>query len=335
MGEKKEAAKNEADKKPESGAKQNDGPVPVVLKLDMHCEGCVKKINRAVRHFEGVEDVKADLSSNKLTVIGKLDPAEVRDKLAEKTRKKVELVSPQPKKDSAGDKPPEKKTEEKKTEEKKSEDKKAEEKAPKESTVVLKIRLHCDGCVQKIRKIILKSKGVESVNIEGGKDLVSVKGTMDVKEIVPYLNDKLKRNVEVVPPKKEGGDNKKENKEGGGGDSKKEGGKKQEGEDGAAKVEVNKMDHYGYGYGYPPPPMYWYGHGGYAPGESSSYEAEVQPGYNSYSNQGYDGNYGNYHYQGYNNNYMMAQPPPPFYLNPHHPPPQMFSDENPNACSVM
>ena len=72
--------------------------------------------------------------------------------------------------------------------------------------------------------------GVESVNIEGGKDLVSVKGTMDVKEIVPYLNDKLKRNVEVVPPKKEGGDNKKENKEGGGGDSKKEGGKKQEGE---------------------------------------------------------------------------------------------------------
>ena len=118
------------------------------------------------------------------------------------------------------------------------------------------------------------------MNIEGGKDLVSVKGTMDVKEIVPYLNDKLKRNVEVVPPKKEGGDNKKENKEGGGGDSKKEGGKKQEGEDGAAKVEVNKMEHYGYGYGYPPPPMYWYGHGGYAPGESSSYEAEVQPGYN-------------------------------------------------------
>lgn len=82
--------------------------------------------------YAGVEDVKADLSSNKLTVIGKLDPAEVRDKLAEKTRKKVELVSPQPKKDSAGDKPPEKKTEEKKTEEKKSEDKKAEEKAPKE-----------------------------------------------------------------------------------------------------------------------------------------------------------------------------------------------------------
>ncbi|KAG5055572.1 hypothetical protein AAZX31_03G164200 [Glycine max] len=329
MGEKKEAAKNEGDKKPESGAKQNDGRLPVVLKLDMHCEGCVKKIKRAVRHFDGVEDVKTDLSSKKLTVIGKVDPAKVRDKLAEKTKKKVELISPQPKKDSAGDKPPE----EKKSEEKKPEDKKAEEKTPKESTVVLKIRLHCEGCIQKIRKIILKTKGVESVNIEGGKDLVSVKGTMDVKEIVPYLNEKLKRNVEVVPPKKEGGDKKENNKKEGGGGG---------GAEGAAKVEVNKMEHYGYAY--PAPHMYWHGHGGYAPGESSSsssssnnsYEVEVQSGY-SYSNQGYDGNYVNYPYQhGYNDNYMaMAQPPPPFYLNPHHPPPQMFSDENPNACSVM
>lgn len=76
----------------------------------------------------GVEDVKTDLSSKKLTVIGKVDPAKVRDKLAEKTKKKVELISPQPKKDSAGDKPPE----EKKSEEKKPEDKKAEEKTPKE-----------------------------------------------------------------------------------------------------------------------------------------------------------------------------------------------------------
>ena len=55
------------------------------------------------------------------------------------------------------------------------------------------------------------------MNIEGGKDLVSVKGTMDVKEIVPYLNEKLKRNVEVVPPKKEGGDKKENNKKEGGG----------------------------------------------------------------------------------------------------------------------
>ncbi|KAF7818649.1 heavy metal-associated isoprenylated plant protein 6 [Senna tora] len=28
-------------------------------------------------------------------------------------------------------------------------------------------------------------------------------------------------------------------------------------------------------------------------------------------------------------------PMQPYYMNPHHPPPQMFSDENPNACSLM
>ncbi|XP_027931310.1 heavy metal-associated isoprenylated plant protein 6-like [Vigna unguiculata] len=344
MGEKKEKAKNEAGNTPDSGGKQNDVPAPVVLRIEMHCEGCVKKIKRAVRSFNGVEDVRADLLGNKLTVIGKVDSAAVRDKLADKTRKKVEIISPQPKKDSgAASKPPEKKVEEKKTEEKKPADKKTEEK-PRNSAVVLKIRLHCDGCIQKIRKIILKIKGVESVNIEGGKDLVTVNGTMEVKELVAYLNEKLKRNVEVVPPKKEGekkeGKNEEKEKEKekekgkkkeGGGGIKKDGGEKEEG---APKVEVNKMEHYGYAY--PPPPMYWYD--GYAPGQSST--SGGGGGYTVGVHSGYDGNYGNYHEQyhnGYGNQgYMVQQPPPPpFYLNPYHPPPQMFSDENPNACFVM
>lgn len=83
-----------------------------------------------------MEDVKADTPNNKLTVIGKVDPHKVRDKLAEKIKKKVELVSsPQPKKDdpAAADKPQEKKNhdEEKK---KPDEDKKPEEKKPEEKS---------------------------------------------------------------------------------------------------------------------------------------------------------------------------------------------------------
>ncbi|CAH2042332.1 unnamed protein product [Thlaspi arvense] len=53
MGE----AKNEAEaKKPEAAAadKKDDGPITVVLKLDMHCQGCAKKIKRVVRRFEGI-----------------------------------------------------------------------------------------------------------------------------------------------------------------------------------------------------------------------------------------------------------------------------------------
>lgn len=180
------------------------------------------------------------------------------------------------------------------------------------------------------------------MNIDGGKDLVTIKGTLDAKEIVPYLTEKLKRDVEVIQPKKEE-DNKK-NKEKDGGKEKKEedGGEKKEG--GKAKVEVNKMEHYGHGQ---QPPMYWYD--GYEPGQSSSNRIEVQQGHNyNYANQGgYNYNYNymnqNHHQQGYDysygnqgqGGYTVEPQQPPFYLHPNHPPPQMFSDENPNACSMM
>ena len=64
----------------------------------------------------GVEEVKADRGANKLTVKGtNVDPTAIREKLEEKIKKKVELVSPQPKKDGGGGykKPKEKKAEKK------------------------------------------------------------------------------------------------------------------------------------------------------------------------------------------------------------------------------
>ena len=50
--------------------------------------------------------------------------------------------------------------------------------------------------------------------IDKEKEMVTVKGTMDVKALAENLMEKLKRRVEVVPPKKD--------KEGGGGDDEKE-----------------------------------------------------------------------------------------------------------------
>jgi hypothetical protein len=68
-----------------------------------------------------VETVKADPESSKLTVVGNVDPTSLRDKLAEKAKKKVELLSPQPKKDNKADdksdQKPEKKSDEKKPKE--------------------------------------------------------------------------------------------------------------------------------------------------------------------------------------------------------------------------
>ncbi|KAE9590912.1 hypothetical protein Lal_00023415 [Lupinus albus] len=320
MGEKKEQQKNETEKKPDGGDKKNDASTSVVLKLELHCGGCVKKIKKTVRHFDGVEDVKADISANKLTVIGKVDPAQLRDNLVAKTKKKVDLVSPQPKKDAGtgGEKPPEKKTEKEKIVEKETEEKKQ-----KQRTVVLKTRLHCDGCIQKIRKIILNFKGAESLNIDGGKDLITVQGTMNVKDLLQYLSEKLKRKVEVIPLKeKKDQDTEDEKKVKKNKDNIKKSGKKEES---AVKVEVNKMEHHGYGY--PSAPIYTYPYGYGESSASTGYAMEVQPsGYN-----------GNYHVdQGYNQQRYGYVEQPPLYMNTqNYPPSQMFSDENPNACSMM
>ncbi|KAK6779526.1 hypothetical protein RDI58_021710 [Solanum bulbocastanum] len=343
MGEKKEETKAEvAEKKNDAGEKKSGavdatgkkdvGPTAIVLKLDLHCEGCAKKVKRSIRHFEGVEEVKTDCDGGKLTVKGNVDPSWLREKVAMKTKKTVVLVSPQPKKDAgAGDKKPD----EKKPEEKKPEDKKPKE--PQVSTVVLKIRLHCDGCAHKIKRIIKKIDGVEEVKVDSEKDLVTVKGTMDLKELIPYLKDKLKRNVEIIPPKKDdGGGEKKEGGGGGGGgekkekegggdkkvesNEKKEGEPKAEGSKGVeTKSEANKLEYYGYNaQTHYAMPMY-----------NQSYMNQdygvtmYDPGYNAHT--GYAMEYG-YHQPSY-----VPPPPPTTYLNNA----QMFSDENPNGCSVM
>ncbi|XP_022746044.1 heavy metal-associated isoprenylated plant protein 5-like [Durio zibethinus] len=381
MGE-QQGAKPEAEKKPaaDAGTKKDDGKVTAVYKIDMHCDGCAKKIKRAIKHYDGVDEVQTDRGANKLTVIGKVDPAKVRDRLAEKTKKKVDLISPQPKKDDApaaagggGDKKPD------------AEKKPEEKKPPKESTVALKIRTHCDGCIRKIKKIILKYNGVQSVNVDGAKDLVTVKGTMDVKDLIPYLKEKLRRSVDVFSPKKDdagekkdggekkdtGGDNKEkgkeaaavgekkegggekkegggEKKEGGGekkkdggekkedgGEKKEGGGEKKEGDGGEAKMEVSKMEYHGYAY--PSRPMYWsdghvYGNPSYA----------IEGYQNQYGEYGYMNHPGDMNHPGYmnmNQGYNMH----PWYANQgymtdpryQHHAPQMFSDENPNSCSVM
>ena len=117
--------------------------------------------------------------------------------------------------------------------------------------------------------------GVEDMAIERQKDLVMVKGKMDVKALIENLEEKLRRKVAVVVPKKDkddeakGGDSSDKNKSSGDAAPANGGG----GGDG------HRLDHMavpvsGYGYGY-----------------------------------GYGGE--------------------------HLPSVQMFSDENPNACSVM
>ncbi|KAL3623349.1 hypothetical protein CASFOL_032165 [Castilleja foliolosa] len=225
-GEKKTVGDGGAKAAAGGGEKKEMGPTTVVLKLELHCEGCAKKVRRSINHLEGVEKVKADCDAKKLTVTGNVDPTWLRQTVENKTKKKVELISPLPKKAGAaagGDNKSDDKSE-KKTEE--------INKKPKEaviSTVVMKIKLHCDGCANKIKRIILKNcDGVTSVTTDFQNDLVTVIGTMDVKELISYLREKLKRDVQIVPLKKNDDAGKKKKEEGGGGDGGRGGGEKSE-----------------------------------------------------------------------------------------------------------
>ncbi|KAF8110579.1 hypothetical protein N665_0081s0012 [Sinapis alba] len=382
MGEKQEGAKVEQEKKaatvvstettdnkPKSGGGGDSAaaaaPSAFVYKVDMHCEGCAKKIKRMVKHFEGVKDVTADMGGNKLTVVGKIDPVKLREKLEERMKRKVVLTNPPlPSKVDASASPAAPGEKKPDGVDKAVAPPPPPPAAPKESSVALKIRLHCEGCIQKIKKIILKIKGVETVTIDAAKDMITVKGTMDVKELVPLLTKKLKRTVEPILPakkddgaaeknkseaappaakkedpaggvteaKKEGSEAGEKKKEGGDagekkeeaeavGDKKKEvgdGEKKEGGGGGGAPVAtVNKMDYYGYSY--PTVPMYW--QEGHVYGQSYSTEGQSYPiGGQSYPGSGY--NYASESYVPYSHPNMNAAP-------------GMFSDENPNGCSVM
>lgn len=150
------------------------------------------------------------------------------------------------------------------------------------------------------------------MEIDQQKDLVTVTGSMDMKALAESLQEKLRRPVEIVPPKKDKDAGDKDSgkgdnagagkKKGGGGD----GGQKAMTEDDVAKMmmmeEMRRMEqHMGPpAFGYGPAPGFGYGSGP-APGFGYGY------GYNP----GYVGEPGHVHA------------------------PQMFSDENPNACSVM
>ncbi|CAH9136048.1 unnamed protein product [Cuscuta epithymum] len=229
MGAKKnQKAGGGEQKKTDGGKKDGDTKISVILKADLHCEGCASKLVKVIRAYDGVEDVKVDSATGKVTVTGKVDPTALREKVEAKTHKPVVLVSPQPPskggdkvKDGGdgGEKAKKKDNKDGDSKENKGEDsnKKAKEKekaAPVVKTTVLKINLHCEGCIQKIQKIVNKTKGCHEMKLDKQKELVTVTGSMDVKALCENLKKHLKREVEVVPPKKEGG----EKKEKGGGD---------------------------------------------------------------------------------------------------------------------
>ncbi|XP_022730051.1 heavy metal-associated isoprenylated plant protein 7-like [Durio zibethinus] len=281
-------------------------PQEIILKVYMHCEGCARKVRRCLKGFEGVEDVMTDCKSNKVVVKGeKADPLKVLERVQRKSHRQVELVSPIPK--------PPAPEEEKKAEEKekpKPEEKKEE---PQVISVVLKVHMHCEACAQEIKKRIQRMKGVESAEPDLKSSEVTVKGVFDPPKLVEYVYKRTGKHAAIVKKEPESKKeeekaqdaNKEEKKGEEGGDKEKKEASGEDNEDkkeGGDSTEANVVAAAAAATT-----------GGAAPADATEETKVVELKINEYS-----------HYaQRYATEFYHAYPP------------QIFSDENPNACSVM
>ncbi|KAI3816647.1 hypothetical protein L1987_16350 [Smallanthus sonchifolius] len=163
----------------------------VVLSVDLHCQGCARKVRQCLKNFEGVERVLTDCDNHMVVVKGKnLNLLKVIERVKKKLRRDVELLSPVSK--SLTEEP--KKLEQQ--EPPKQEEKKDEPLSV--ITVVLKVHMHCEACARDIRKCILRMKGVESAVADLNNSQVTVKGTFSAVEIVDHVHKKTGKGVVIL-----------------------------------------------------------------------------------------------------------------------------------------
>ncbi|XP_039063074.1 heavy metal-associated isoprenylated plant protein 7-like [Hibiscus syriacus] len=288
----------------------------------MHCEGCARKVRRCLNGFPGVEDVMTDCKTNKVVVKGeKADPFKVLDRLQRKShRRRLKQRI--------------KKTPSLKTRRKRfcffslfkhlkvsffstflSLIKFWFLQPPAVVTVVMKVYMHCEACALGIKKRIQRMKGVESAEPDLKSSEVTVKGVFEPPKLVEYVYRRTGKKAVIVKqeaeaPKTEGeekakDDSKDEKKceESGADKDKKEGG-------GGEEEDNNNKDKKQEGGGDSKEADVATSTEAAAAAEESEVAVEVKKNEFCYY-------------------------PPRYATESYAYPPQIFSDENPNACSVM
>ncbi|KAM4068589.1 hypothetical protein ACB094_12G024200 [Castanea mollissima] len=170
-------------------------------------------------------------------------------------------------------------------------------------TVELNVNMHCDACAEQLKRKILKMRGVQTAVTELSTGKVVVTGTMDENKLVDYVYRRTKKQARIVPQPVPEPEKKEENKEG----------EKPAAEE--AKPEEKKEEE-------KPPEEAKKEEGD--KGEENKEEAkkegeEIVVFNNNVDEEGMKRMM--YYYQ-------------PLYVIERFPPPQLFSDENPNACCI-
>lgn len=171
------------------------------------------------------------------------------------------------------------------------------------TTVELNVNMHCEACAEQLKKKILRMKGVRSAETEASTGKVTVTGTMDANKLVDYVYRRTKKQAKIVPqPEPEPEKPAEETK------PVEEPKPEDKKDDGAAPAEIKEG-----GDGEKPPEGEGSGGGG---GEEMIVPIED-------------------HYDEHTiNKLMYYHQYQPLYVIERIPPPQLFSDENPNACCI-
>ncbi|CAG7878498.1 unnamed protein product [Brassica rapa] len=162
----------------------------IVLKVYMHCEGCASQVSHCLRGYDGVEQIKTEVGENKVVVSGKFDdPVKILRRVQKKFSKNAELISPKPNPNQ----------------DQKKEQQQKKESTPQIKTAILKMNIHCEGCVNEIKRGIEKIKGIQTAEPDRSKSMVVVRGVMDPPKLVEEIKKKLKRHAELVSQNTEKG----------------------------------------------------------------------------------------------------------------------------------
>ncbi|KAL4363040.1 hypothetical protein GQ457_04G013920 [Hibiscus cannabinus] len=175
------------------------------------------------------------------------------------------------------------------------------------TTVELNVDMHCQACAEQLKRKILKMRGVQSAVTEHSTGKVTVMGTMDANKLVDYVYRRTKKQARIVPqpepepqPEQEKQEEKKEGEEKPAEEAKPE--ENAEKKEGNPPEETDKME------------------GG--ENKEGCAEAEGNNGSNDIISEEEPLKRMIYYYQPL---YVIERMPPA---------PQLFSDENPNACCI-
>ncbi|XP_020582825.1 heavy metal-associated isoprenylated plant protein 4-like [Phalaenopsis equestris] len=174
-----------SEKKEDVRVKEKDHVKTAVYKLNLHCIGCARAIEKPIIRTQGVQNVNIDVESGKVMVKGVFNAKKMHELIEKKSKRKVEWLSPKP--------------EHKVLKKEAMIENIQEEEVAK--TTVIKLHLPCQKCAIDLENELLKLRGVYRVKIDRGEETCTIVGIVEEENLIKYIHKKAGKRGEIIRPK--------------------------------------------------------------------------------------------------------------------------------------